>query len=94
MTSQDYTPPADTGLKIIHRDDDVLVVNKPAGLLSVPGKGPQLSDCLESRVQSVFPGARTVHRLDRDTSGVFIMAMNAGAQRHLVKVKTSQQVSG
>ena len=83
MTSDDYTPPADTELQIIHRDDDLLVINKPAGLLSVPGKGPRLSDCLESRVQSTFADARTVHRLDRDTSGVFIMAMNAGAQRHL-----------
>lgn len=83
MNRQVYKPPADTGLDVIHRDNDVLVVNKPSGLLSVPGKGRDLADCLEARVQSVFPGALTVHRLDRDTSGVFIMAMNAGAQRHL-----------
>ena len=83
MNPDVYTPPADSGLQIIHHDDDLLVVNKPSGLLSVPGKGPHLADCLESRVQTVFPAARTVHRLDRDTSGVLVMAMNAGAQRHL-----------
>jgi len=78
-----YNPPVDQGLKIIHSDIDLLVLDKPSGLLSVPGKGPDLADCLETRVQSVFPGALIVHRLDRDTSGVFVMAMNAGAQRHL-----------
>ncbi len=83
MNTDTYEPPADTGLDIIHLDDDLLVVNKPSGLLSVPGKGPDLADCLEARVHKVHPGALIVHRLDRDTSGVFIMAMNACAQRHL-----------
>jgi len=83
VSGKNYNPPADAGLDVIHLDGDLLVVNKPSGLLSVPGKGPGLADCLEARVQSVFPGALTVHRLDRDTSGVFVMAMNAGAQRHL-----------
>ncbi len=78
-----YSPPVDAGLDIIYRDSDLLVLNKPSGLLSVPGKGPDLADCLEARVRSDFPDALTVHRLDRDTSGVMIMAMNAGAQRHL-----------
>ncbi len=83
MNGQIYCPPADTGLDVIHRDDDLLVLNKPSGLLSVPGKGADLADCLEARVHTVHPGALIVHRLDRDTSGVFIMAMNANAQRHL-----------
>jgi len=83
VSGQVYNPPADTGLDIIHCDHDLLVVNKPSGLLSVPGKGPELADCLEARAQAVFPGALIVHRLDRDTSGVFVMAMNSGAQRHL-----------
>lgn len=83
MNGGAYNPPVDQGLKIIHSDNDLLVLNKPSGLLSVPGKGPDLADCLKARVQSVFPGALIVHRLDRDTSGVFVMAMNAGAQRHM-----------
>lgn len=83
MSGQTYRPPADTGLTIIHQDADLLVLNKPSGLLSVPGKGADLADCLEARVHAVHPDALVVHRLDRDTSGVFVMAMNASAQRHL-----------
>lgn len=83
MNGQIYRPPANTGLDVIHQDADLLVLNKPSGLLSVPGKGAELADCLEARVHTVNPGALIVHRLDRDTSGVFIMAMNATAQRHL-----------
>jgi len=58
-------------------------VNKPAGLLSVPGKGAHLADCLLARVQRAFPEALLVHRLDRDTSGVMIFALTPHAQRHL-----------
>jgi len=77
-----YDPP-DTPLEVIHQDHEILVVNKPAGLLSVPGKGEHLSDCLLSRVQAAFPEALLVHRLDRDTSGVMIFALTPHAQRHL-----------
>ncbi len=83
MNGEAYCPPQDTGLDVLHLDDDLLVLNKPSGLLSVPGKGPDQADCLEARVRSVHPDALIVHRLDRDTSGVFIMAMNPKAQRHL-----------
>ncbi len=77
-----YAPP-DTPLDILHHDHELLLVNKPSGLLSVPGKGAHLADCLVSRVQAVFPDALLVHRLDRDTSGVMVFAMTAHAQRHL-----------
>lgn len=82
MTDDLYDPP-DTPLEVIHQDHEILVVNKPAGLLSVPGKGEHLSDCLLSRVQKAFPEALLVHRLDRDTSGVMIFALTPHAQRHL-----------
>jgi tRNA pseudouridine32 synthase/23S rRNA pseudouridine746 synthase len=59
------------------------VLNKPAGLLSVPGIGPEKADCLAARVAAAIPGARIVHRLDRDTSGVIIMALDAEAHRQL-----------
>jgi tRNA pseudouridine32 synthase/23S rRNA pseudouridine746 synthase len=80
--SDDYDPPQ-TPLDILHQDHEILVVNKPAGLLSVPGKGEHLADCLLSRVQAAFPGGLLVHRLDRDTSGVMIFALTPRAQRHL-----------
>ncbi len=61
------------------------MANKPAGLLSVPGRGAHLADCLLSRVQAAFPEALLVHRLDRDTSGILIFAVTPHAQRHLSK---------
>ncbi|WP_299859727.1 pseudouridine synthase [uncultured Roseobacter sp.] len=80
--SDAYAPPQDA-LVILHEDAEVLLVDKPAGLLSVPGKGPELADCLLARVQAAFPDALLVHRLDRDTSGVMIFALTPHAQRHL-----------
>jgi len=60
-----------------------LLVEKPAGLLSVPGKPVNHKDCLESRIQDDFPEARIVHRLDMATSGIMVLALNAAAHRHL-----------
>lgn len=80
--NEDYTPPQDP-LDVIHEDAELIVVNKPAGLLSVPGRGEHLADCLLSRVQTAFPGALLVHRLDRDTSGVMVFAQTPHAQRNL-----------
>ena len=80
--SSDYTPPQDP-LEILHARAQILAVNKPAGLLSVPGRGEHLADCLLSRVQGAYPEALLVHRLDRDTSGVIVFALTPHAQRHL-----------
>ncbi|WP_296418825.1 RluA family pseudouridine synthase [Pseudooctadecabacter sp.] len=80
--SDDYAPPTDP-LDVIHHDHEILIVNKPSGLLSVPGKGPHLADCLIARVQDVFPTALLIHRLDRDTSGVMVFALTPHAQRHI-----------
>ncbi|EAR49664.1 ribosomal large subunit pseudouridine synthase A [Oceanicola granulosus HTCC2516] len=80
--SSDYDPP-DVPLAVLHEDHEVVLVDKPAGLLSVPGKGEHLADCLLARVQAAFPTALLVHRLDRDTSGVMIFALTPHAQRHL-----------
>lgn len=77
-----YDPPQDP-LDILHEDAHIVVVNKPSGLLSVPGRGEHLADCLMARVQAVFPEALLVHRLDRDTSGVMVFALTAHAQRTL-----------
>ncbi|WP_281980870.1 RluA family pseudouridine synthase [Thalassorhabdomicrobium marinisediminis] len=77
-----YSPPTDP-LDVIHSDHEILIVNKPSGLLSVPGKGPHLADCLMTRVQEAFPTALLIHRLDRDTSGVMVFALTPHAQRHI-----------
>jgi tRNA pseudouridine32 synthase/23S rRNA pseudouridine746 synthase len=72
-------------LVVLHEDSDIVVVVKPAGLLSVPGRGEHLADCLLTRIQVAFPTALLVHRLDRDTSGVMVFALTPHAQRHLSK---------
>ena len=77
-----YDPP-DSPLEILHRDHELLIANKPEGLLSVPGKGDALADCLLARIQAEHPDALLVHRLDRDTSGVMVFALTPHAQRHL-----------
>lgn len=82
MSAEDYNPPQEP-LDILHEDAQLVVVNKPAGLLSVPGRGAHLADCLLARVQAVFPDALLIHRLDRDTSGVIVFALTAHAQRHV-----------
>ncbi len=82
MQKLDYRPPQDP-LKILHHDHELLLVDKPSGLLSVPGKGDHLKDCLLARVQAVFPEALLVHRLDMDTSGVMVFGLTPHAQRHL-----------
>jgi tRNA pseudouridine32 synthase/23S rRNA pseudouridine746 synthase len=75
--------PCVADIPIIHRDERIIVLNKPAGLLSVPGIGEDKRDCLALRVAAQYPGARIVHRLDRDTSGVILMAFDAEAHREL-----------
>jgi len=77
-----YNPPKEP-LNIIHQDDHILVLSKPAGLLSVPGRHPDNKDSLQSRVIEEFPTALLVHRLDMATSGLMIMALNKPAQSHL-----------
>ncbi len=75
MTSLGYT--------VLHSDPFVVVCDKASGLLSVPGIGPEKADCLVSRLQGDFAGARIVHRLDRDTSGVIVLARDAETHRAL-----------
>ncbi|POF31062.1 RluA family pseudouridine synthase [Roseibium marinum] len=78
-----YDPPSEPYLTVVHLDDKLLVVDKPSGLLSVPGKAAEHSDCLEYRAKVIHGQARIVHRLDMDTSGVMVLAMTSAAHRHL-----------
>ena len=77
---------------ILYQDDTLLMVNKPTSLLSVPGKHPANRDCLISRVQQQLPDARIVHRLDMDTSGVMVLALNADNHRNLSRQFEQRQV--
>ncbi|MDP2819147.1 MAG: pseudouridine synthase [Polaromonas sp.] len=69
--------------ELVHADASLLVLNKPAGLLSVPGKGEDKQDCLSARVQQHYPDALVVHRLDMATSGLLLMARSIAVQRAL-----------
>ena len=91
-TTPAYSPPPDDGLAIRYIDDALLVVDKPAGLLSVPGRGADKQDSLASRVQARYPGARVVHRLDMSTSGLLVLALDADIQRALGRQFELRQV--
>ncbi len=81
--SPTYQPPPYAGLDIRYIDGDLLVVDKPAGLLSVPGRGPGKQDCLSARVQARYPEALPVHRLDLGTSGLLVLARSPDMHRAL-----------
>ncbi|WP_231960337.1 RluA family pseudouridine synthase [Tepidimonas fonticaldi] len=79
------TPPLAVwdGIPVLHLDDALIVVDKPAGLLAVPGRGADKADCVAARVQRHAPDTLVVHRLDMDTSGLMVLARGAAAQRAL-----------
>ncbi|MCD7058610.1 RluA family pseudouridine synthase [Pelagibacterium xiamenense] len=78
-----YNPPTDPWLSILYEDEAIIVCDKPSGLLSVPGKDPALFDSLQSRILDAYPGAGTVHRLDKDTSGIMLFAKTKAAHGKL-----------
>ena len=77
-----YKPPQ-TPLKVIYFDRDIIVVDKPSGLLSVPGRGADRKDSVYTRILKTHPLAQVVHRLDMDTSGVMVFALRRKAERAL-----------
>jgi tRNA pseudouridine32 synthase/23S rRNA pseudouridine746 synthase len=80
-------------VEILLEDEHLLLVNKPSGLLSVPGKHPANHDCLISRLQLDYPQARMAHRLDLDTSGIMVVALNADCHRALNRLFSDRLVS-
>ena len=78
-----YDPPQEPYLSVVYSDDDILILDKPSGLLSVAGRPVEHADCLELRAQKSYPNATIVHRLDMDTSGVMVMALNPVAHRNI-----------
>ena len=77
-----YCPPKNP-VKILYQDKDVIVVDKPSGLLSVPGRSADRQDSMYLRILEMFPLAQVVHRLDMDTSGLMVYALRRKAERHL-----------
>jgi tRNA pseudouridine32 synthase/23S rRNA pseudouridine746 synthase len=80
-------------VSVVHCDDHLLVLDKPAGLLSVPGRGADKADCLSARAQALYPNALIVHRLDMATSGLLLMARDADMQRRLSQAFAEREVS-
>lgn len=68
---------------LIHRDDEFMVIHKPAGILTVPGKTADLQDCVMSRLVKIEPRTLLIHRLDRDTSGILVFALTKWAQKQI-----------
>lgn len=81
------------GYDILFADRYLVACDKASGLLSVPGIGPEKADCLVARLQVDYPGARIVHRLDRDTSGVIVLARDADTHRALSMAFEARQVT-
>ena len=86
------TPTPETALTCLHADDALLVLAKPAGLLSVPGRGADKQDCASARASQQWPGALVVHRLDMATSGLLLMARTPEVQRALSQAFADRQV--
>lgn len=79
-----YSPP-DVPLNVVYADAHILIVDKPSGLLSVPGRGEDRADCMINRLREVYPDVLLVHRLDLDTSGIMIFARDKATQGALGK---------
>jgi len=79
-------------LPVLHLDEALIALDKPAGLLAVPGRGPANADCLAARVQAIHPEALVVHRLDMATSGLLLMARGPAMQRALSIAFAQRQV--
>ncbi|MBL4740606.1 MAG: bifunctional tRNA pseudouridine(32) synthase/ribosomal large subunit pseudouridine synthase RluA, partial [Sneathiella sp.] len=89
---QFYSPPTTPFLEILHADEALVIANKQSGLLSVPGRGEDKKDCLLSRLQTKFPSALTVHRLDMQTSGLMIFALDKKNQTALSRLFEMRQI--
>lgn len=88
----EYRAPADTPLEIVYEDAYLLAVNKPSGLLSVPGRGADKQDCLLHRLQRDYPDVLLVHRLDMGTSGLMIFSRSKAVQTALNKAFAERKV--
>lgn len=87
-----YTPPTEPWLVVLHEDRDLVVLDKPSGLLSVPGRQPGWEDSAQTRARQRWSRATAVHRLDMDTSGLLVLSLRKKAERALVAQFRERQV--
>ncbi len=87
-----YSPPPHTKLDILYEDEHIIALNKPPGLLSVPGRGEDKMDCMLSRLQLEYPQSLVIHRLDMPTSGILLFALNKEMQRQMGKLFEKKQI--
>ena len=85
-------PHSQEEIRILHEDDDLLLVRKPDLLLSIPGRHPLNKDCLITRLQQRYPSASIVHRLDLDTSGIMVIPLNKPTHAHIGRQFQLRQV--
>ncbi|WP_444940417.1 RluA family pseudouridine synthase [Microbulbifer sp. ZKSA004] len=89
---RNYSPPVNPFLSVLFEDESLLILEKPSGLLSVPGKNINHKDSLASRTQKQYPGSLTVHRLDMDTSGLVVMARNPEVHKEMSMLFQNREV--
>ncbi len=89
---QPYAPPLDAGLQIVYQDEHLIAINKPANLLSVPGRGEDVQDCALHRVQIRYAAALLIHRLDEATSGLLLFALSPAMQKAMGAAFEARQV--
>lgn len=92
VSPKPYNPPAPECLATLHVDETLIICDKPSGLLSVPGRGPEKAVCAMSILQDRFGAIFVAHRLDMDTSGVMVFARTPDAQRNLSRQFENRQV--
>lgn len=78
---------------LIHRDEDFMVIHKPSGILSVPGKGEALSDSVLTRLVAIEPKTLLIHRLDRDTSGILVFGLSRRGQNSIARQFQERQTT-
>jgi len=86
-------PPCEKEIEILYQDDDLLLINKPDGLLSVPGRHPLNKDCVNNRLLEIYPSMGMAHRLDLDTSGMMIVPLNKPTLAHINQQFQKREVS-
>ncbi len=85
--------PLPEGVPVVYADDSIVIVDKPAGLLAVPGRGADRQDCVSARVQAQYADALIVHRLDQATSGLLVFARGEAAQRRISQAFAERHVT-
>lgn len=79
-------------VRLLHVEADLLVADKPSGLLCQPGLGPALADSLLTRLRWEWPTAQLVHRLDRDTSGLLLLALDTELHRAMSRLFAERRI--